>query len=190
MLPLPDDGLVERPPPPKTGKPPTIKVAQVPLAPGPAAQSPRIGSIDELIRSEPGRAEKPSGGGALHKAKKHLRTLIGGAKREKQAPQDDRDSDSECTLVSASRSTSTLNSTSDLDMDVRLKDREARREERRRIIAERQALRSRANSVSDESQSPTHPVLCRRFSRDVEHSQCNHTQCMVHGPNFHLTLIR
>lgn len=190
MLPLPDDGLVDRPPP-KKGKPPTIKVAQVPPAPGPAVQSPRIGSIDELIRSEPGRGpEKPSGGGALHKAKKHLKTLIGGARREKQAQLDDRDSDSESTLVSASRSTSTLNSTSDLDADVRLKDREARREERRRIIAERHALRSRANSISDESQSPTHPVLCRRFSRDVEHSQCNHTQCMVHGPNFHLTAIR
>jgi hypothetical protein len=95
-----------------------------------------------------------------------------------QAANDDRDSDSESTLVSSatSRSTSTLNSTStsELDyLDVRQygqKDREARREERKRIIAERHAIRSRANSISDESHSPTcpNPVLCRRFSRDID----------------------
>ena len=163
----------------KKGRMATVKLTTV--------HSPRIGSIEELLRGEAGRQreEKPSSGGALHKAKKHLKTLMsGGSKRSSekaaaaQAANDDRDSDSESTLVSSatSRSTSTLNSTStsELDyLDVRQygqKDREARREERKRIIAERHAIRSRANSISDESHSPTcpNPVLCRRFSRDID----------------------
>ena len=147
--------------------------------------SPRIGSIEELLRGEIGsrREEKSSGSSALHKAKKHLKTLMsGGSKKAQsaaaQAANDDRDSDSESTLVTSatSRSTSTLNSTSNSELDfldVRQygqKDREARREERKRIIAERHAIRSRANSISDESHSPTcpNPVLCRRFSRDID----------------------
>ena len=117
---------------------------------------------------------------------------------------EDRDSDSESTLVSASRSSSTLNSTSELDYDVRAKDREMRREERKRIIAERHAIRSRANSISDESHSPTcpNPVLCRRFSRDIEsasswmssfHSSAlsnspSHCPNHSHGPSCHLYL--
>lgn len=159
---------------------PSIKVAAASAmgAAGPVAQSPRIGSIEELIRgtSEPGRTEKT---GALHKAKKHLKTLMsGGSKRDKSDSlrqmalqgSEDRDSDSESTLVSASRSTSTLNSASDLEYEIKSREREARREERRRIIAERLAIRSRANSISDETHSPTcpNPVLCRRYSRDIE----------------------
>ena len=159
---------------------PSIKMAAASAmgAAGPVAQSPRIGSIEELIRgsSDSGRTEKT---GALHKAKKHFKTLMGGGtKRDKSDSlrqmaihgSEDRDSDSESTLVSASRSTSTLNSASDLEYDVKAKEREARREERRRIIAERLAIRSRANSISDETHSPTcpNPVLCRRYSRDIE----------------------
>lgn len=65
-----------------------------------------------------------------------------------------------------------------------LHDREWRREERKRIIAERQAIRSRANSISDESHSPTcpNPVLCRRYSRDIDahyggHASHLHSHC-------------
>ena len=119
---------------------------------------------------------------------------------------EERDSDSESTLVSASRSSSTLNSTSELEYDARIKDREIRREERKRIIAERHAIRSRANSISDESHSPTcpNPVLCRRFSRDIESASAswmssfhNTTQTSTspshcpnhsHGPSCHLYL--
>ena len=194
---------------------PSIKMAAVSAmgTAGPVAQSPRIGSIEELLRgSDPGRTEKS---GALHKAKKHLKTLMsGGSKREKSDSlrqmavqgSEDRDSDSESTLVSASRSTSTLNSASDLECDMRVREREARREERRRIIAERLAIRSRANSISDESHSPTcpNPVLCRRYSRDIEaasssiygyghsHGHVHHSHCWTysHAVTSHLPVIR
>ncbi|KAI9565582.1 hypothetical protein GHT06_009374 [Daphnia sinensis] len=182
---------------------------------GSVGHSPRIGSIEELLRGsgETGRTEKSS---ALHKAKKHLKTLMGGgAKREKSDSlrqmavqgSEDRDSDSESTLVSASRSTSTLNSASDLEYDMRYaREREARREERRRIIAERLAIRSRANSISDESHSPTcpNPVLCRRYSRDIEaasssiygyghsHGHVHQSHCWTysHAVTSHLPIAR
>ena len=60
----------------KKGRMATVKLTTV--------HSPRIGSIEELLRGEVGRPreEKPSSGGALHKAKKHLKTLMsGGSKR-------------------------------------------------------------------------------------------------------------
>lgn len=195
---------------------PSIKIAAASAmgTAGPVAQSPRIGSIEELLRgTDSGRTEKS--GGALHKAKKHLKTLMGGgSKRDKSDSlrqmavqgSEDRDSDSESTLVSASRSTSTLNSASDLEYDLRVREREARREERRRIIAERLAIRSRANSISDETHSPTcpNPVLCRRYSRDIEaasssiygyghsHGQSHHSHCWTysHAVTSHLPVIR
>lgn len=200
----------------KKGKP-SIKIAAASAmgAAGTVAQSPRIGSIEELLRgADSARTEKS---GALHKAKKHLKTLIGGvSKRDKSDSlrqmalqgSEDRDSDSESTLVSASRSTSTLNSASDLEYDIRAREREARREERRRIIAERLAIRSRANSISDETHSPTcpNPVLCRRYSRDIElasssiygygHSHgpvsTHHSHCWTysHAVTSHLPVIR
>ncbi|XP_059353222.1 unconventional myosin-IXb-like isoform X2 [Daphnia carinata] len=182
---------------------------------GSVGHSPRIGSIEELLRGsgETGRTEKSS---ALHKAKKHLKTLMGGgSKRDKSDSlrqmavhgSEDRDSDSESTLVSASRSTSTLNSASDLEYDMRYaREREARREERRRIIAERLAIRSRANSISDESHSPTcpNPVLCRRYSRDIEaasssiygyghsHGHLHQSHCWTysHAVTSHLPIAR
>ena len=42
--------------------------------------STRIGSIEELLRGDASRREEKSGG-ALHKAKKHFKTLISGTKR-------------------------------------------------------------------------------------------------------------
>jgi len=198
--------------------------------------SPRIGSIEELLRSGTGvdtsRTIREEKGGALHKAKKHFKTLMMGsgasskhrldkadsatALRQLSTHQtsEDKDSDSESTLVSsASRSTSTLNSASDLDHDTlptfrstsglafrdREVDRDRRREERKRLIAERQAIRSRANSISDESHSPTcpNPVLCRRFSRDVDagHAHPGHSHCppafnSQQAVSSHLTALR
>jgi hypothetical protein len=145
-----------------------------------------------------------------------LKTLMGGgSKRDKNDSlrqmavqgSEDRDSDSESTLVSASRSTSTLNSASDLEYDMRYaREREARREERRRIIAERMAIRSRTNSITDESHSPTcpNPVLCRRYSRDIEaasssiyghghsHGHIHHSHCWTysHAVTGHLPIAR
>lgn len=200
----------------KKGKPSIVTAAaNVAGVAGSVGHSPRIGSIEELLRGsgESGRTEKSS---ALHKAKKHLKTLMGGgAKREKSDSlrqmavqgSEDRDSDSESTLVSASRSTSTLNSASDLEYDMRYaREREARREERRRIIAERLAIRSRANSISDESHSPTcpNPVLCRRYSRDIEaasssiygyghsHGHLHQSHCWTysHAVTSHLPIAR
>ena len=143
--------------------------------------APRIGSIEELLRfdaSSPAgsiksvREDKPTtAAGALNKAKKHLKTLIGAStkKQEKIDPRlylqgsIDHDSDSETTLAASRSSSSTLSSLPDLELQA--KERQLRREERKRIIAERNPVRSRTNSISDDILPA---VLHRRFSRDVE----------------------
>ncbi|KAK2719040.1 unconventional myosin-IXAa-like isoform X2 [Artemia franciscana] len=100
----------------------------------------------------------------------------------------DSDSDTEGTLISSSRSTlqstsTSLSNTTLSSIDSgRVKEREQRRLERRKVIAERNPLRSRANSQTEESIAstlgglqiytasiPIHRLpLERRYSRDSE----------------------
>ena len=139
----------------------------------------RIGSIEELLRGD-ATSRREEKAGPLSKAKQHFKTLISGTKRPDKGEarltnqgSTEQDSDSENTLVSGSRST--LNSASELDVqETRVKERQVRREERKRVIAERHPIRSRTNSISEEfvpSHSPTsytNPALHRRYSRDVD----------------------